>query len=221
MQIKRIEIKQFRCFSHYIAEFDRPLMLIEGENGSGKTSLLEALHYLCYVRSFRTYNPRYLVKQGADGFFVKASFIEQSELGPVDHELQIGFADKKRLVKLDQKSIASYKELMDHYRIITLSELDLELINGSPEVRRSFMDQAILLANPGHAAMSTQARKLVEHRNSLLQRGYNEELYRLWTHQLWEKTILIQAARRELLGTLETAVNNLLKAFFPDVLPMT
>ncbi len=222
MQIKRIEVRQFRCFSHYCADFERPLTLIEGENGSGKTSLLEAIHYLCYVRSFRTYNSRYLVKQGGDGFFIKASFAENAELGPVDHELQIGFADKKKLAKLDGKPIASYKELMDHYRIITICELDLELINGSPEIRRSFMDQAILLSDPSHIALCAQSRKLVEHRNSLLQRGcYNEELYRLWTHQLWEKTLAIQATRRALVAELEGAVNNLLGQWFPEVLPMS
>lgn len=222
MQIKRVEVKQFRCFSHFSADFEHRLTLIEGENGSGKTTLLEALHYLCYVRSFRTYNSRYLVRQGDAGFFVKAAFTEGAELGPVDHELQIGFADKKKLAKLDGKPISSYKELMDHYRIITICELDLELINGSPEGRRSFMDQAIMLSDPGHIVLCAQSRRLVEHRNSLLARGCNnEELYRLWTHQLWEKTIAIQAARRTLVADIEGAVNGLLKQWFSDVLPMS
>ena len=73
-------------------------MLIEGLNGCGKTSFLEAFHYLCYLRSFRTHTPRDLVQFGHEGFFIKALFTYKDDA--TAQELQVGFSDKRRWLKL-------------------------------------------------------------------------------------------------------------------------
>ena len=78
VQLTRLQLKQFRCFEHTKLHFESNRVLIEGANGSGKTSLLEALHYLCYLRSFRTHIPQELVFTGAPSFFIKASFTSDS-----------------------------------------------------------------------------------------------------------------------------------------------
>lgn len=189
MQLRSIELKNFRCFTNQIINFDRPVILIEGCNGSGKTSLLEALHYGCYLRSFRTYNPRHLIAHGQESFFINLTVGEKDNL-LVDNKLQIGFAGKRRSVKLNQRSIASFKELMDVYRVVTVTEDDLELITGGPEVRRTFLDQAIMLSNPLFAKTMAQLRRIVDQRSSLLARGdhIQRDVYYLWTEQLWLKS---------------------------------
>src|SRR5690606_9539424 len=108
------------------------LILLEGGNGAGKTSLIEALHYGCYLRSFRTHMPRELSQFGAQDFFIKLDISSSHEGQLLDHEIQVGFSAGKRLVKIDKKPIASYKELMDFYRVVSVTEDDLELIKGSP-----------------------------------------------------------------------------------------
>ncbi|HSW73657.1 MAG TPA: AAA family ATPase, partial [Candidatus Limnocylindria bacterium] len=135
MQLTQLYLKNFRCFADKTITFESPLVLIEGNNGSGKTSLLEALHYLCYLRSFRTHSPRDLLFFGHETFFIKA-LCEQSGTVAQNHEIQVGFSHKKRLVKIDQRAVSSYKELMDYYRIVTLTEDDVVLIQGGPDVRR-------------------------------------------------------------------------------------
>ena len=213
MQVTSLELKNFRCFAQRTIEFDSPLVLIEGSNGSGKTSILEALHYLCYVRSFRTHLPGTLVRQGDNSFFLKATFTENDSL--LAHELQIGLCGKRRSVKLNQRPVASYKELMDHYRVVTLTEDDLGFIKGGPDGRRSFIDQAIMLQSCSYAKLVLEARKIVDQRTSLLQRGkYSAELYRLWTLQLWEKTKQIQLMRKEMLAAFEKSINKMLADIF-------
>src|SRR5471030_434878 len=110
LQLTTIQIKHFRCFAGTTIAFDSPIVLVEGNNGSGKTSLLEALHYLCYLRSFRTHTPRDLIQAGADGFFIKASFDQQINQQSFTHNVQVGFSGKKRLVKMNEQSVSSYKE---------------------------------------------------------------------------------------------------------------
>ena len=127
MLIKHLTVKNFRCFSQLDLDFDAPVTVLQGTNGAGKSSVLEVLHYLCYMRSFRTFAAGDMITFGKDNFFAKISFRVpgKNESQDLNYELQVGFSPEKRVVKLNQKAISSFKELMDFYRIITLTEDDL------------------------------------------------------------------------------------------------
>lgn len=169
------------------------------------------MHYLCYLRSFRTHTPRELLAFEQDTFFLRAT-VQGDLTSPYagTHEVQVGFSGKKRLVKLNQKIVSSYKELIDCYRIITLTEDDLALIKEGPEMRRSFLDSAILLHDPSYSITMRHARQIIDNRNSLLYNGsYSFASYLLWTEQLWDISRTMQAARIEALRGLEHATNDL------------
>ncbi len=198
-------------------QFDSKLVLIEGDNGSGKTSLLEAIHYGCYLRSFRSYNPRHLIAHGQESFFVKLHIEQESALCTHEHEIQVGFAGKRRSVKLNQSPVCTYKELMDSYRVVTITEDDLGLINGGPEIRRTFLDQAIILGNPLFTRALSELKRITEQRSSLIyQKNSNQELYRLWTEQLWEKSRVVQKERKELLAHILSEAKNLIEGMFQN-----
>lgn len=217
LQLTSLQIKQFRCFAQTTIAFESPVVLVQGNNGAGKTSLLEALHYLCYLRSFRTHTPRDLVKTGADGFFIKASFDQQIAQQLFTHDVQVGFSGKKRLVKMNEQTVHSYKELIDHYRIVTLTEDDLQLINQGPDVRRAFIDQGVLLHEPEFIATLKAYKQIVENRNKLLAIGSRDkDSYDVWTEQLWQKATLIQERRQKFLQNIAIEVNGLLNQFFSN-----
>ncbi|MCA9769934.1 DNA replication and repair protein RecF [Candidatus Dependentiae bacterium] len=214
MELTHLHIKNFRCFERKAFDFTEPLVLVEGPNGSGKTSLLEAIHYACYVRSFRTYYPAQLVRFEQEAFFIKVGFAYAQER----HELQIGFADKKRLVKLNQKPVASYKQVLDHYRVVTLTEDDLSLIKGAPEGRRRFLDQLLVLQGAEYLGLLKKLKNIVDNRNSLLKNGFkrggiNRTSYDVWTQQLSSCSDIIAALRKEALTQLEKDVNFLLHRY--------
>lgn len=211
MRITHVQLKHFRCFNTLDISFDHPMILIEGLNGTGKTSLLEALHYLCYLRSFRTYSPQELIQFGQDTFFIKARMhSEHNE----SYDLQVGFSNKKRLVKINDKAVSTYKELLDFYRIITLNEDDLLLIKEGPDLRRLFIDQAIILSAPSHAALSRRCRDIIDNRNALLKKGGSQESYDLWTQQLWQISKEIAVARTQALELLEREIKELVAVYF-------
>lgn len=215
MHINKINIKNFRCFKDFNINFDAPITIISGNNGTGKTSILEAMHYLCYMKSFRTASPKELVNfelENVDNFFIKANFQTQD---CENNELQIGFSQNKRLVRLNKKSVSSFKDLMDFYRIVTLTEDDLFFIKGGPEVRREFLDHAILLLDHTFLAKIKEFKKILQNRNILLQNGnFNKDLYDLWTEQLWEKSIIIQKMRSKLIKEYEHIINKILIDIF-------
>ncbi len=212
MQITNLLVKNLRCFKDYSIRLEAPLLLLCGSNGSGKTSLLEAVHYGCYLRSFRTHLPRELIAHGQDTFFINIQFKEQHEL----HELAVGFSQssKKRLVKIDGRAIQTYKELTDHYRIITLTSDDLALIHEGPELRRAFIDQAIALSNPDYGSVLRIYKHILANRNALLKKGVvAQELYETWTEQLWQQSSRVRQAREQQLSSLQERTNLLLEQF--------
>lgn len=213
MQLKSITIKNFRCFADLTLNFDNKFVLISGNNGTGKTSLLEAIHYLCYLRSFRTHSPRELVRFEQDHFFIKASCVNNSE----ENQIQVGFTGKNRLVKINTKAISSYKELLDHYRVITLTEDDLNLIKDGPEIRRSFIDQQLVLYEPSFMEIIRKFRLVLNNRNSLLKSGRassQRDSHNLWTEQLWNLSCIIQHKRMSILAELEDKVNKFASDYF-------
>src|SRR5580692_6261147 len=122
--VSQLYIKQFRCFEERSFVFTAPIVLLEGANGTGKTSIVEALHFLCYVKSFRALSPRELIAHNQPAFFIKAILRTEE----VEDSIQAGFAGAQRLIKINDQPVKSYKELIDHYRVITITEHDIDLI---------------------------------------------------------------------------------------------
>lgn len=202
--LQKLTLKQFRCFDVVEFDFDGPLTLIYGLNGSGKTSLLEALHYIGYLRSFRTHIPKDMIQFGKDSFFIKAVFNNQ--------EIKIGCAGSKRHIKIDQKTINSYQELRQVYRVITVTEDDLQIVKGGPDKRRSFLDHALLMRYPELLPLFKEFKITLDQRNALLQKPtvIHDEL-QVWTQALEMVSFQIQEKRKAFLQELQIMINTLIK----------
>lgn len=211
LQLASIQLKDFRCFNQTTIDLNSPIVLICGSNGTGKTSLLEALYYGCYLRSFRTHIARDLIALEKESFFIKLLVSDNSTENSVDHTINIGFAGNKRRVTVDNKAIVSYKDLLTHYRIVSLTEDDLKLVQDGPEERRAFLDQALLLDDASFLNVMREYRIVLENRNALFQQStVDKEAYSIWTRKLWELTQNIQIIRKLLLQQLEAEVNRML-----------
>src|SRR5579863_5463327 len=110
LQLSSIVLKQFRCFDNTSIDLDGAIVLICGANGTGKTSLLEALYYACYLRTFRTHNVRDLIGIDKESFFIKLTVQDNTLEQPLSHTINIGFAQDKRLVKINDVATVSYKD---------------------------------------------------------------------------------------------------------------
>jgi len=211
MRLEKIELKNFRCFTKASFNLATDVVIIYGNNGSGKTSIIEAIHYLCYLTSFRSRLPSDIAEFESDNFFIKGTVLQpDTEI----HEIQVGFSKKKKVAKIGSKPISSYKELFPYYQVVTVTIDDLSLIQGSPVVRRNFIDQAIVLATPDFVEISKKYRKILHQRNALFLQQFSYESYVIWTKQLWEQSKIIQKMRCKALKELNEKVSKLLVDFF-------
>lgn len=226
MRISQLTLKNFRCFQDQQFSFDKKFVVIEGNNGVGKTSLLEALHYACYLRSFRTPSGTDLIGSGTPHFFVQVKVVATSDEQELVEEaesstLQVGFSEEGKSVKYNGKAVASHKQLLTYYRVVSITEDDLELVRGAPEVRRAFLQQSLLLLDAAQSSLITQYKKVLHQRNSILFRNKgvqpaaatHEEL-RIWSEQLWALSKKLVELYSVFLEQLQASVNELLATYF-------
>ncbi len=213
--IRSLSLKNFRCFTSSKLNFDSPVVLIEGANGSGKTSLLEAIHYACYMRSFRALSPRDMIQFGSESFFITTTFNEHTVSVGV---LQTGATTTKRQVKVDQTSITSHKELREYCRVVTTTEDDLQLIKGGPEKRRAFIDHALFLVDAQALDIFKLYQDILDNRNALLSKQVHVDEQQLifWTQKLWDISKIIQTTRQDLLEHIKAKALTTLKIFWPE-----
>lgn len=217
MYIKTLKLKNFRCFTDRQFTIDGQFIFVQGNNGIGKTTFLEALHYGGHLRSFRTLQHNDLIAFGEQYFFVS---IELESQDMERSTITIGYSPEEgKQVKLNAKTINTHKELSQYMRIITLTADDIQLVSGYPEKRRAFINHTVALADHSHVQSSKKYQAILEQRNSKLftlrkqGRSYDDELL-VWTQSLWEESVIIQQKNVAALHELEEYVNTFLATYF-------
>jgi DNA replication and repair protein RecF len=139
--------------------------VIHGDNGAGKSNLLEAIHYLGALKSFRGAKTDDLIALDADRAFIEASL----DGGPAPHKLrvEVGRAERRRL-QLDGKRPRSTSVWYQTVRMVLFHPGDLVLAAGSADKRRAFLDRMLEQMDPIYASTRSSYEKALRSRNRLL-----------------------------------------------------
>lgn len=169
MYIKRLVINDFRNLQYAELEPSPGFNFICGPNGSGKTSILEAIHYLSLARSFRTSSYQYMIRQGSQRFNIFALLNEDNQ--PTDCTLGLSRArGEKPVMRLNSNPVARMVDLIDHICVQIIHPQGVELVTRESEGRRSFIDWGVYYTDPEFKALWLNYRKVLRQRNSLLRR---------------------------------------------------
>lgn len=161
----RLDVRDFRNLAHVELSPANEGMVLVGENGQGKTNLLEAIHYLQLLRSARGARDQDLVRFGADAFHVGATVATDGR-----HEVGVGFerSSKRKRVQVDGVVPDRLSEALGALPSVMFSPDDVDLIVGAPAVRRRYLDIMLALTSRPYLVALQRYRAALLRRNAAL-----------------------------------------------------
>ena len=207
MYLSFLKASNFRCFANIELEFDQKYNLIYGENGSGKTSVLEAISYLGRGRSFRTNNVSEIVKWKTDDLLVYGKIISANSEGSIG--IMNGKSGLESSVNGDHtKGIAGLAHSLP-FQIIDPNTHNL--IGGGPEARRQYLDWILFHVEPGYINIWRKYKKTLKQRNVLLKSHKNKSEIQNWDQGLAQLGEKISLMRDEIFILLEPVLKEFAK----------
>lgn len=210
MYLKSIFLSNFRNYNTLSLDLDRNINIIYGNNAQGKTNLLESIYVLAFTKSHRSFIDNNLIKNDCDNCKIKG-IIEKDD---IDTNLEVSFDSSKKRLKVDSdlvKSVSNYITIMN---IIIFYPDDLELVKGSPQERRKFLNLEISQINKDYLKVLSDYNKLLKMRNDYLKKSsssynFDNNYFSILTDHLIEKASYIYYYRYKFVEKLNGYVDNI------------
>lgn len=169
MQLKRLKLRDFRNYRQLDLAFPPGIIVVAGPNGAGKSNLLEAIHYLSYLKSFRTGRDREVIRHNRPLAVVDAQLADDSNRG---FDVRLVLKGGKRHVRLNGNDITRFQDFIGRLHSQFFFPGDLSLLTGDPSLRREAMDLELLRLKPALAPVYQKYRSAIRQRNTTLKLLY-------------------------------------------------
>ena len=203
MSFTDLHIRDFRNIESAEIQPIQGVNFFVGANGSGKTSVLEALYFLGRGRSFRSSQLTQLVREQTDSFIVRASVV-----GREGNTHQIGVAKQRGVqgvrLRMDGVDLASREPIGDLVPLVLINSDSYRLVEGGPKYRRQFVDWGMFHVEHSGREAWRQYRRVLKQRNAAL-RGSPSQLS-LWSDQLAEHAVVLDDERRRFIQRIAPRV---------------
>jgi DNA replication and repair protein RecF len=205
--LEHLSVSNFR---NYLAAELQPALqgvtLLQGDNGAGKTNLLEAVAYFATLRSFRGAPTTSLVRSGTEQAVLRARANRQGRALLIEAEVNVSGRDK---VQLNRQPLRRNDELLGAVLVTVFSPDDIEVVKGAPQSRRQYLDEILVALHPKHNAAHVELERVLKQRNALLRsaagalRGSMASTLDIWDSKLADVGESIAEARESLVASLQ------------------
>lgn len=193
MNLENLTIVNFKNLVECQLDFSPNINCFIGNNGMGKTNVLDAIYYLSFVKSCSNVSDQLVLNHAADYMMLRGRYRRCGEPLEVAMAYQKG---KRKTLKRDGKEYKRFSQHIGLLPLVMVSPMDWDLIRGSGEERRRLMDQIIAQGNQEYLAHLIRYNKALENRNLLIKQGVRDALlFETVEHQLNESGMAIHAAR--------------------------
>ncbi|GAB1622209.1 DNA replication/repair protein RecF [Agarivorans albus] len=209
MQIQSLGLQNFRNIKSANLSPNPKLNVILGQNGSGKTSVLEAIYYLGFGRSFRSNRPSKVITYQQDSFVVFAQ-LDEHKIG-----LQ-KFKGGETALRINKETVRSQAVLASLLPLQILHPEGYGLVDGSPKHRRAYLDWGVFhVEHQFHAAWQNYKR-ILKQRNALLKQTRQYQDLQFWDKQLVELALVVSEQRKKYVESIADTLAELVTEFLPE-----
>lgn len=209
MIIKSLTLKNFKSYRAETFSFHDRFNLIIGENAQGKTNLLEAIHFLLVFKPFRQLRSEEIISFGTTECRLKGEIQSQSGFD----EINILVDDNHKTLKLNNKVVYNTSKVSGRYNVVTFLPTDIDLVKGSPQVRRRYLDSAICSFDPSHLRDLKLYQRALGQRNAILAKtpSLTPDKIEVWDEQLAEIGSHVIQRRLDIISKIEPELNIIYK----------
>jgi DNA replication and repair protein RecF len=192
IRLASIAIRDFRNLERVDLQFPEDGVALIGDNGHGKTNLLEAIYYLQILRSIRDARDQDLTRFDAAGFHIAAEVYE-----PDHHEIGVGFerTTKRKKVVVDGVQPRRLSDALGSLPSVMFSPRDLELVSGAPSERRRYLDLVLALTDRKYLHALQHYRANLARRNAALRSATKKRASDLAEVSVWEPALAEHGSR--------------------------
>lgn len=209
MILKKLNLINFRNYSSLEIDFNKQINIFIGNNAQGKTNILEAIYVLSVTKSHRCNKDLFLIKN--DNLFTKITGIINNDSKNKTYELLIN-KDGKR-VSINNKAFKRMSDYISNINTIMFCPDDLEIIKGTPSVRRTFLNIEIGQFYNSYIKILNEYNKILKQRNEYLKNdNFNKEYFDILTDKLIEKNIEIYEYRNDFIKKINKYIKNIYKS---------
>lgn len=213
MILKNLNIKNFRNYDNLDISLNSGTTIIYGDNGQGKTNLLESIYVLAFTKSHRSFIDKNLIKNNEETAVIKGTIQKD-----ITYNLEIIINKNKKQVKIDNKGITKLGDYIEKMNIIIFYSDDLELIKGSPSERRKYLNLELSQISPNYYNTINDYNKLLKIRNDYLKQinsgeKIDQNYFKVLTQYIVEKSIFIYQMRHKYIERL----NKICEDIFKDI----
>lgn len=215
MHINKVELHNFRNYENQEIKLKKNINVFYGDNAQGKTNILEAIFLCAFGKSFRTTREKELIKLGEENARIKVEYSKKDR----DGNILICISDKKQIL-VNGVKIKKLSELLGKINIVIFTPDDINILKGTPALRRRFLDMMIGQLRPNYVYILNMYNKTLEQRNNYLrqirQEGKAESLLEIWDEKLVEYGNIISNYRREFINKIIEKINIIHKKITND-----
>ena len=201
MAISQLSLTNFRNLNSTTLDFHSSFNLVNGNNGSGKTSLLEAIYVLCQACSFRSHQLKQCINHDSENFLLFGRF--------EDFKAGLSKSEQKMEIRIDGKTITRRSALVRQSPVNIVNADSFEILNGSPQIRRKFLDWCLFHVEHDYVENWIKFKHALRQRNKLLKSRRDLKLLDYWDRHLIEPSLVISQLRRQYTHKLETMLQEL------------
>lgn len=217
MRIDRLTIEQLRLFDLLVFEPVDGINLLVGDNGAGKTTILEAIHMLSNGRSFRGGVRDALIRKGSREVQLFAELVSESEGGERTVRLGLSRSLSRWSARIDGSPVEQLSRLFQQLAVVCFEPGSHALISGSSEHRRRFTDWALFHVEPSFIETWRRYQRALKQRNALLKQQVDATSLATWEHELAQHGATLHRMREQWLEEFKAQLAEVMTKFLPEL----